>query len=93
MLRALILIATALAMTAPAAAQETAATADWSFAIHGGAGTLQRDRMTEQQQADYKAALQIALDAGANVLKDGGTALDAVTAAITILEEIGRAHV
>ena len=87
MLRALILIATALAMTAPAAAQETSASPDWSFAIHGGAGTLQRDRMTAQQQADYRAALQVALDTGANVLKDGGTALDAVTAAITILED------
>ena len=87
MLRALILIATALAMTAPVAAQETPASPDWSFAIHGGAGTLQRDRMTAQQQADYKAALQVALDTGAKVLKDGGTALDAVTAAITILED------
>jgi beta-aspartyl-peptidase (threonine type) len=87
MLRALFLIATALAMTAPAAAEETAATPDWSFAIHGGAGTLERSRMTEQQQADYKAALQVALDAGAKVLKDGGSAIDAVTAAITILED------
>ncbi|WP_420907046.1 isoaspartyl peptidase/L-asparaginase family protein [Tsuneonella rigui] len=86
-MRALILIATALAMTVPAAAQETAASADWSFAIHGGAGTLERSRMTEQQQADYKAALQVALDAGAKVLKEGGSAIDAVTAAITILED------
>jgi beta-aspartyl-peptidase (threonine type) len=86
-LRALILIATALAMTVPAAAQETAASADWSFAIHGGAGTLERSRMTEQQQADYKAALQVALDAGAKVLKEGGSAIDAVTAAITVLED------
>nr|WP_126175493.1 isoaspartyl peptidase/L-asparaginase [Tsuneonella rigui] len=74
-------------MTVPAAAQETAASADWSFAIHGGAGTLERSRMTEQQQADYKAALQVALDAGAKVLKEGGSAIDAVTAAITILED------
>ena len=86
-MRALILIATALAMTVPAAAQETAASADWSFAIHGGAGTLERSRMTEQQQADYKAALQVALDAGAKVLKEGGSAIDAVTAAITVLED------
>ena len=86
-MRALILIATALAMTVPAAAQETAASADWSFAIHGGAGTLERSRMTEQQQADHKAALQVALDAGAKVLKEGGSAIDAVTAAITVLED------
>lgn len=60
---------------------------DWSFAIHGGAGTLERARMTAAQQAEYKAALQLALDAGAKVLRDGGTAVAAVTAAITILED------
>jgi len=43
--------------------------------------------MTAEQQAEYKVALRIALDAGAQVLKDGGTALDAVTAAITIMED------
>ena len=73
-------------MATPASAAD-ARPADWAFAIHGGAGTLERSRMTEQQQADYKAALQVALDAGAKVLKDGGSALDAVTAAITILED------
>jgi beta-aspartyl-peptidase (threonine type) len=60
---------------------------NWAFAIHGGAGTLKRERMTPEQQADYKAALHTALDAGAKTLRDGGSALDAVTAAITILED------
>ncbi len=62
----------------------------WSFAIHGGAGTLERARMTDAQQAGYKAALQTALDAGAKVLREGGAALDAVTAAVTILEDDPR---
>jgi beta-aspartyl-peptidase (threonine type) len=84
-LRALVVIATALAMVTPASAAD--ASTDWSFAIHGGAGTLQRSRMTPEQQAEYKAALQTALDAGAKVLREGGAALDAVTAAITILED------
>jgi beta-aspartyl-peptidase (threonine type) len=74
-------------MSAPLAAQDAPVAPTWSIAIHGGAGTLKRERMTAEQQADYKAALQTALDAGSKVLKDGGSALDAVTAAITILED------
>ncbi len=61
--------------------------ARWSIAIHGGAGTMSRERMTEAQQAEYEAALGVALDAGAAVLAGGGTALDAVEAAIAILED------
>ena len=87
-MRAILLAAIALVMSSTASAQDSSPpSADWSFAIHGGAGTLQRSRMTEQQQIEYKAALQTALDAGAKVLRDGGSALDAVTAAITILED------
>ena len=48
---------------------------------------LERSRMTAQQQADYRAALQAALDAGAKVLREGGSAIDAVTAAVTIMED------
>lgn len=60
---------------------------DWTIAIHGGAGVLERSRLTTKQQADYKSALQTALDAGAKVLRDGGCAIDAVTTAIAILED------
>jgi beta-aspartyl-peptidase (threonine type) len=74
-------------LSTPLAAEENPSAPDWSFAIHGGAGTLERSRMTAQQQADYRAALQTALDAGAQVLRSGGSALDAVTAAITIMED------
>ena len=77
-------------LTTPAHAEEPPLPQTWSFAIHGGAGTLQRARMSEAQQADYKAALQAALDAGAKVLREGGASLDAVTAAITILEDDPR---
>lgn len=82
----MLLAAIALGMASAASAQDNPV-ADWSFAIHGGAGTLERSRMTPEQQAEYKAALQTALDAGSTVLKNGGSALDAVTAAITILED------
>ncbi|MGB7372712.1 isoaspartyl peptidase/L-asparaginase family protein [Pontixanthobacter sp.] len=62
-------------------------TGDWSIAVHGGAGTIDRGAMTAREQASYKAALAAALDAGSDVLKNGGTALDAVQAAIVPLED------
>lgn len=79
-------IAAALAVTlaAPAAAQEAPR---WSLAIHGGAGTLDKAAMTPEKRAEYEAALQAALDAGAKVLADGGSAMDAVKAAIVPLED------
>jgi len=59
----------------------------WSIAIHGGAGTLDPDKMTPERRAEYEAALQAALDAGAKVLADGGAAMDAIKAAIVIMED------
>ncbi|TFK44578.1 asparaginase [Crucibulum laeve] len=55
--------------------------------IHGGAGTMSRDRSTPEQQATYKAALAKALQAGYQVLHDGGEAMDAVVAAVTVMED------
>jgi len=59
----------------------------WSIAIHGGAGSMSPDRLSPQLQAVYEAALSAALDAGSAVLDRGGTALDAVEAAIVVLED------
>ena len=58
----------------------------WSIAIHGGAGTLNRDRITPEKDAEIRAALNKALEAGSKILKDGGNAMDAITATITLLE-------
>ncbi len=79
-----ILAIASLLVSAPALAHEPGA---WSLAIHGGAGTLLRENMTAEQEADYRAALQQALDAGAQVLRDGGSAMDAVEAVIVLLED------
>lgn len=68
-------------------AQDKAEAPRWSIAIHGGAGVLERHSLTSEKDAAYRAALQAALDAGAAVLKSGGTSLDAVTAVIVRLEE------
>ena len=59
----------------------------WSLATHGGAGVIERSSLTPEQDAAYRAALQGALDAGSAVLKSGGSALDAVQAAIQVMED------
>jgi isoaspartyl peptidase/L-asparaginase-like protein (Ntn-hydrolase superfamily) len=58
-----------------------------ALAIHGGAGTMPRERFTPQQQARYGAALERTLGAGYEVLERGGSSLDAVTAAVIALED------
>lgn len=60
---------------------------NWSLVIHGGAGQIMRDRITPAQDADIRAALARALDAGAQLLEAGGSAVDAVEAAVKVLED------
>ncbi|WP_435203602.1 isoaspartyl peptidase/L-asparaginase family protein [Qipengyuania sp. 902] len=75
----------AIAVAAPAGAEEEGPR--WSIAIHGGAGTIRREDMTAERDAAYRAALQAALDAGSKVLAEGGSALDAIQAAILLMED------
>ena len=77
-------LAAAIALAFPAAAQDTP---KWSFAIHGGAGVIERANLSPEQDAAYRAALTHALEAGAEVLRNGGEALDAVQAAIQLMED------
>ena len=60
---------------------------DFTLAVHGGAGTILRSKMTPEREAAYHAGLRRALEAGRVVLADGGSALDAVTAAVMALED------
>ncbi|WP_207774304.1 isoaspartyl peptidase/L-asparaginase family protein [Sphingobacterium corticibacter] len=58
------------------------------MAIHGGAGTILKTNMTDSMELAYKDALKQALLAGHRVLQqEGGTSLDAVEAAVKVLEE------
>ena len=59
----------------------------WSIAIHGGAGTILRKKLSEEQRGEYETSLSTALDAGARLLAEGGSALDAVAAAVVLLED------
>jgi len=56
-------------------------------AIHGGAGTIRRADMTPELEAAYRAELEAALRAGYAVVQAGGSALDAVEAAILPMED------
>ncbi|MGN0002209.1 MAG: isoaspartyl peptidase/L-asparaginase family protein [Sphingobacterium composti] len=55
--------------------------------VHGGAGTINKKNMTPEKEANYKAALTLALQKGFNELKLGKSALDAVQAAVNVMED------
>lgn len=64
----------------------TAEQKDWALVIHGGAGTISRDMDDEIRQL-YEQGLENALQAGQEVLQDGGESLDAVEAVLMVLED------
>jgi beta-aspartyl-peptidase (threonine type) len=57
-----------------------------TLVIHGGAGLIQRHSLTPDREAACRRDLEAALSAGAAYLSDGGSALDAVEAAVRVLE-------
>lgn len=58
-----------------------------TLVIHGGAGTITRENMTPEKEESYHAKLGEALDSGYAVLEKGGKSIDAVIAAIKIMED------
>lgn len=60
---------------------------DYAIVIHGGAGTIEKSNMDEVTEQAYQDALHAALDAGENILKSGGKSIDAVVAAIKVMED------
>ena len=66
---------------------EPPAQPEWRLAIHGGAGVITRGSITPEQEAAFQAGLKEALEAGAEVLRNGGSALDAVQAAVMPMED------
>jgi beta-aspartyl-peptidase (threonine type) len=72
------------ALTATAALAEAQPTA---LVIHGGAGTISRETLSAEREAEIRRDLERALEAGHAVLRDGGSALDAVSAAVVVMED------
>jgi beta-aspartyl-peptidase (threonine type) len=64
----------------------TAQHSEWVIVVHGGAGSGSRDNIPEEIQLAYTEALQQALDTGSAILGGGGSSLDAIEAAIVMLE-------
>ncbi|GAJ73963.1 isoaspartyl aminopeptidase [Vibrio sp. JCM 18904] len=62
-------------------------TKPFSIAIHGGAGTILREQMSYELQQSILADLEAAVKAGHQILDTGGEALDAVVAAVKVLED------
>lgn len=59
----------------------------FSIAIHGGAGTILREQMSDELKGEIEAALEKSVKAGHAILAQGGDALDAVVAAVKVLED------
>lgn len=97
-MRSLLLLLTLSAMSASTAttahAQDVSAPAPaaprTALVIHGGAGFVPKSALSEDDLRDVHATLNQALDAGHKVLAAGGSSLDAVEAAIVVLEDSPR---
>lgn len=61
-------------------------TNEFAIVIHGGAGTILRENMSEEDEVAYNAKLEEAIRVGHDILKSGGTSLDAVEETINVLE-------
>ncbi len=68
-------------------AETKVADTKWTLVIHGGAGVMERAKMTPEKDAVVRKALAASLDAGSAILAKGGSAMDAVAAAIMVLED------
>jgi beta-aspartyl-peptidase (threonine type) len=74
-------------MIASAATAQQPAAHRWAIVLHGGAGVIERATMKPETEKAYRASMAKATEAGAQVLDKGGSSLDAVEAAIKILED------
>ncbi|MFV8783096.1 isoaspartyl peptidase/L-asparaginase family protein [Microbulbifer sp. SA54] len=81
-----ILTASLIVVSSPLLANQ-ADDAKFAIAIHGGAGTIEKSRMTPEKERAYRAKLEEAINAGYTILEKGGASLDAVVAAINVLED------
>lgn len=60
---------------------------NWTLLIHGGAGSMVRGKLAAEQDTGARNGLANALDAGVKILADDGDAMDAVAAAVMVLED------
>jgi L-asparaginase / beta-aspartyl-peptidase len=82
---AALFVAAVLPMSAQQAGAEQAH--HWTIVVHGGAGVIERVALGPKGDAAYREALAKGIEAGAKVLDQGGTAVDAVETVLKIFEE------
>ena len=75
------------AILLPAQQSATAQAHKWTIVVHGGAGVIERPALGPKGDAAYRAALTHGIEAGAKVLDNGGSALDAVETVLKIFED------
>ena len=59
----------------------------YAIVIHGGAGVMSEERMSNKQQNEYKSKLNAALELGEKMLKEGAKSTDVVVRVINLLED------
>jgi beta-aspartyl-peptidase (threonine type) len=74
-------------MPLPEPDMPSAQATNWKLVVHGGAGIMERGTMSAEQEREIRAALDLALQTGGDILAAGGSALDAVEAAVALLED------
>src|SRR5437773_6277572 len=67
--------------------QPSMQTENFGLEVHGGAGTIERSKMTPEREREYRAGIECALSAGYEILKRGGSGLDATEAAVRVFED------
>src|SRR5438046_9087774 len=90
--RSLVACGVLFAFTALAGAQQfgkmsSAKETKVGLVVHGGAGTMERNKMTPEREREYRAGIENALRAGWDILQHGGSSLDATEAAVRTFED------
>lgn len=67
--------------------ENTVPTQKYGIVIHGGAGSIVPGRYSQEKEEEYRTKLNEALNSGYSILENDGSCLDAVEAAINILED------
>tara|TARA_R110000868_G_scaffold38261_4_gene134078 strand:+ start:142 stop:1179 length:1038 start_codon:yes stop_codon:yes gene_type:complete len=60
---------------------------EFAIVIHGGAGTILKKNMTPEKEAEYQLKLEEAIKVGYEILKNGGSSIDAVQNTINVMED------
>ncbi|MEY4501163.1 MAG: hypothetical protein RIS52_1053 [Pseudomonadota bacterium] len=78
---------TTAALGAPHKKEPLRPKAPWGLVVHGGAGAIERGTLSPEKEAAMREGLDRALKAGSAILAKGGSAIDAVQAAVAVLED------